>query len=176
MNNLVYVILDGLSIAGIHWRLVAGTLLVLLISQFLLVFVLRKIFGDKIAPEEYFSLSLAGWLLPALLISLLWYAGAQIISPQFSMILIGLILLVGLYVFIRNYRVILGTFNGLSLSLFLLAGLLILLRLAYVSKAVFPLYFDSAQHYHFIKGLLTDLESSGTGPVTGYYHLGFHFL
>jgi hypothetical protein len=60
----------------------------------------------------------------------------------------------------------------------LLAGLSILIRLAFVSRAVFPSYFDSAQHYLFIKEILAPMEAPGsaTTSLPGYYHFGFHFL
>ena len=53
----------------------------------------------------------------------------------------------------------------------------ILLRLAYVSRALFPLYFDSAQHYLIIKNILnTDNSWMLNWLSTNYYHLGFHVL
>jgi len=68
-----------------------------------------------------------------------------------------------------------STAINLFLSLFLFLS--ILLRLAYVSKAVFPLYFDSAQHYLLIKNLLNNNGSWMVNFLSvSYYHLGFHFL
>jgi hypothetical protein len=64
-----------------------------------------------------------------------------------------------------------------NLFLILFVFLSILLRLAYVSRAIFPLYFDSAQHYVLIKGILENDKSWIFNWLSAnYYHLGFHFL
>jgi hypothetical protein len=56
----------------------------------------------------------------------------------------------------------------------------IFLRLAFVSKVIVPLYFDSAQHYQITSNLIRSLASEESplfSPPTGaYYHTGFHFL
>ena len=178
MNDLAGAIMDGLSIAGIHWRLVLGILLILIVSQLLLLYPLKWVFEEQFSGEETVSLSLAGWLLPACLISLLWYALAQAVSLQFSTTVIAILLIAGLALSLRDYRATLQLSNTGSISLVLAAGLFIILRLAFVSKAVVPLYFDSAQHYRFINELLTNLGTEGAGiqSQAGYYHLGFHFL
>jgi hypothetical protein len=178
MNNPVSAILDGLSMAGIHWPPILGILLLLLTGQALLALLLYGIFKDTFSGEEYVSLSLAGWLLPASLISLLWYLGAQIVPPPFITLALGILLLAGLVLSLRMLKGRVGTSKGVVWSLFLLAGLSILLRLAFISKAVFPSYFDSAQHYLYIREILAHAGSpgSGTALLPGYYHLGFHFL
>jgi hypothetical protein len=177
MNNPASVILDGLSAAGTHWALVLGILLVLLSGQALLAFLLYKIFGDQFTGEEFFSLSLAGWLLPAVLVSLLWYLAARIISLPLSNIFVGVLLLAGLVLSIRNVSLA-RKWKGAAWSLSVLAVLLLLVRLASVSKAIFPSYFDSAQHYLYIKEILSQVKPFGsqTAPLPGYYHFGFHFL
>ena len=68
-----------------------------------------------------------------------------------------------------------STLTGFFLICFILGSLL--LRLAFVSKAIFPSYFDSAQHYTTIKNIL----SNGSLYVfetlrVNYYHVGFHFI
>jgi hypothetical protein len=177
MNNPASAILDGLSVAGMHWPLVLGILLVLLTSQILLTFLLYRIFNDRFSYEEYLSFGLAGWLLPASLISLLWILGARIVSPQFSNVVLGIFLLASLVLSVRNRGTVRKS-KGIIWSLLLLAGVSILLRLAFVSRAVFPSYFDSAQHYLYIKNILAYVGSprNETPFMPGYYHLGFHFL
>ncbi len=177
MNNPASVILDGLSAAGTHWTLVLGILLLLLTSQVLLASLLHRIFKDQLTGEEYFSLSLAGWLLPAVIIALLWYSIARLISLSFSNIFVGILLLAILVWSIRN-RWAVKTSKGVAWSLILLAGLSIVLRLAFVARAVLPSYFDSAQHYLYIREILAQTESAGKAilALPGYYHLGFHFL
>ena len=177
MNHPANVILDGLSSAGTHWPLMLGILFVLVTSQLLLGSLLHKIFKDRFTGEEYFSLSMAGWLLPATIISLLWYLGAQILSPLFSTLLIGMLMIAALAWSIRIQWTGRAP-SGVVWLLVLLAGLSILLRLAFVSGAVFPSYFDSAQHYVYIKQILAQIGPAQNGffQLPGYYHLGFHFL
>jgi hypothetical protein len=177
MNPPASVILDGLSAAGAHWALVLGSLLILLTGQALLVSLLYQIFKDWFTGEEYLSLSLAGWLVPAVTISLLWYLAARVASLPFSDILVGILLLAALAWSIRN-RWAVRTSKGVAWALLVLASLSVVLRLAFVSRAVLPSYFDSAQHYLYIKEILAQTESAGHAVLAlpGYYHLGFHFL
>jgi hypothetical protein len=102
-------------------------------------------------------------------------------------------LIVGLLVFVVTilyliYRIkpdlIIGSRQGLkptslstSISLAFFIFLLLLVRLAYVFKALFPSYFDSAQHYTLIQNIVTgDMSQVFTSLLTDYYHLGFHFF
>ena len=62
-----------------------------------------------------------------------------------------------------------------------LFGISIICRLAYVSKALIPTYFDSAQHYLYIKNIIADVaypngDNTLQWLTTNYYHLGFHIL
>src|SRR5512145_2087091 len=141
MNDPASVILDGLSAARLQWSLALGSLLILLSGQILLASLLYRIFKDRFTGEEYLSLSLAGWLLPASLVSLLWYLGSQIVTPLFSNIVIGILIFAGILLSIRT-KWLVATSRGVFWSLLLLAGFSILLRLAFVSRAVFPSYFD----------------------------------
>ncbi|HAV78740.1 MAG TPA: hypothetical protein DCX53_15430 [Anaerolineae bacterium] len=109
------------------------------------------------------------------------------------------ILLDGASVFISNWQLITGilaltivpillivprfksdlkpasTSTGILLALIIISSLL--LRLAFVSKALFPSYFDSAQHYAMIKNIMAGDASLILGGLqTSYYHMGFHFL
>jgi hypothetical protein len=178
MSNPVSAILDGLSVAVIHWRLLVIVLVLLLTSLALLVFVLRRIFEDLFSGEEYLSLGLAGWVLPASLISLFWYAEKRVVSSQIGSLLLAIVLIVCLALAVRHLRPMAGSSRAVTVSLVLLAALFIVLRLAFVSKVIFPQYFDSAQHYRFIQEILARAENTGTGAGSpeGYYHLGFHFL
>jgi hypothetical protein len=66
---------------------------------------------------------------------------------------------------------------SISISLALFIFLLLLIRLAYVSRALFPSYFDSAQHYLLIKNIMAgNLSQLFDLLKTNYYHLGFHFI
>ncbi len=67
-------------------------------------------------------------------------------------------------------------FSSTSIVLAFFVFLSLLLRLAYLSKVLFPSYFNSAQHYALIKSILTqDLPHIFESLRTNYYHLGFHF-
>ena len=177
MKFSVSAILDGLTVAGMHWHLVLGVLLLLIVSYLFLVSMLQRILGDWFRRAEYVSLGLAGWLLPASILALLWYLFAKIFSLQISAIVTGILVVAGLIWSIRIPRTGRRSSRAVVWSLFILAGLFIILRLPYVSRAIVPLYFDSAQHYRYIHDLLANIEqSSGTGSLVGYYHFGFHFL
>jgi len=177
MNNPASVLLDGLSAAGAHWMLVLGTLLILITSQVLLASLSYGIFKDRFTGEEYLSFGIAGWLLPASVITLLWYLIARIVSPQVSMIVVGSLLLAGLVLSVRNMGPVRRS-KGAVWGLLFVAVLLLLIRLASVSRAIFPSYFDSAQHYLYIKEILSQVELAANAATSlpGYYHFGFHFL
>jgi len=109
------------------------------------------------------------------------------------------ILLDGVSVFVDNWQLITGVFvfiivlifpfytrhktdlkpvsisTGVFLVLFIAVSLLF--RLAYVSNALLPSYFDSAQHYAFIKGTMANgLLWDAERLQADYYHMGFHFI
>ena len=63
---------DSLSVLSDNWILVLTILFIILSGQMLIHLSLKRIFGKELTAEEYFSLGIGGWLLPALLISLLW--------------------------------------------------------------------------------------------------------
>ncbi len=182
MNNPVTVLLDGLRIAGNHWQLLLGILMIVAYSQILLYGTLNAIFGNKFSAEEYYALSLSGWILPASLISLLWYFCGILFGSKSGFFIATVVAAIpALLLFVRT-RLIKSVFSKATIiSLCLLTLLFIILRLVFVSKAVFPLYFDSAQHYFHIKGLLSNLETANgvtalPWSLPNYYHLGFHAL
>jgi hypothetical protein len=179
MNNPVFPLLDGLAVAGMHWGSVLGILLLMSVSQFLLYSIFRGIFGDRFTAGEFYSLSLAGWLLPALLISLFWYTSAATLSPQYAVIVTTtIVILAGTALFVRIPDSVPAAFKSIFPALLLLTGVFIILRLAYVSKAILPMYFDSAQHFRYISVILSGLQGASAGgpSLVNYYHLGFHFL
>jgi len=70
-----------------------------------------------------------------------------------------------------------SVFNPISIFLALFIAISLLLRLAYVSQALLPSYFDSAQHYVLIKGIMTKgLLWAVEILRTDYYHMGYHFI
>ena len=172
MSNLFHALRDGSTVAATHWQVLAGTLLLVFAGSWLMYAALKGIFGDRFTAADYYSLSLGGWLLPASLISLLWYLLRTILSPEVSaFVVIGLTLLAMFALSIRSLNAVRSP-QWTVLLLALLTILFVVLRLAFISRALFPLYFDSAQHYLFARDILSD----ATWTLTGYYHLGFHFL
>jgi hypothetical protein len=172
VSNPLTILKDGLTGISIHWQILLAILLMLIASQILLYFALKRIFGDRLAAEEFYSLSLAGWLLPASLLSLLWYTGKMLLSPGIDIPFAILILLACLVLFVRQSKGTVRTSQVTAATLLLLTALFIVLRFAFISRALMPLYFDSAQHYLFAR----DILSSTTWSLANYYHLGFHFL
>jgi hypothetical protein len=176
------IFLDSFSVLMGHWRLIGGTLLILFLGQILVWSVLKMIFSDELASDEYYSLSISGWALPIFLAAVLWlllrFFQAQALSS--NLIVFSLIALLAIILFLRIRKGLLQDSKTMLFILFVLFGLFIFLRLAFVSKAAIPLYFDSAQHYLIIKNILGNLASSATTlfswPPTGYYHIGFHIV
>ena len=177
----VNVLFDISSVLANHWRLILGILLILLLSQSLVWSALKMIFGSKLTYEEYYSLSLSGWMLPLSLASVLWFAWGKFQLPA-SGAFVGLTFLVILAcgVFLSAQTEPVSGSKSIFLILLALFGISVLLRSAFVAKAVIPLYFDSAQHYLTIKNLLREFASSEAAsfrwPTPNYYHIGFHLL
>ena len=174
-------LLDGLSVLKDNWRLALGILSLILLGQFLVYSVMKLIFGHRLTGEEYYSLGAAGWILPASLISLLWYMLGIIHLPQFSaLIIITSLIILAVILFFRIKKQTTRISMAL-LGLLLLFWISIPLRLAFVSKTILPLYFDSTRHYTIIKNLVANIEPSNITASfqwlgTDYYHVGFHFL
>jgi hypothetical protein len=174
MNN---VWTDALSVLTGEWQLVAVILVFVFFGQSLIHLCLKGIFENRLTPAEYLSLGLAGWLLPALLISLLWYLTR--LNVIVWILLATLILYFLIRLPLRGLRKLDYRSASVSRVLFIILTVFLfaLLRLVYVSNALFPLYFDSAQHYSVIKNIV----QQGAVWVFNwlnivYYHLGFHFL
>ena len=136
----VNVLVDILSAIQNHWRLIAGVLLLMLLSQSILWSILRLLFGSKLSSVEYYSLSLAGWILPLTLASVLWIVAGTVA-------VFVLLLLLAVILLLRARREPPAGSNSRLPILLALFGLFVLLRLAFVAEAIIPLYFDSAQHY-----------------------------
>ncbi len=168
------IILDSLSVMAGHWMLLLGILLLVICSQSLLSCILKGIFGSRLHADEYFAFSMAGWMLPASLFSLLWYAQGANLPPQFWIFILLLLTIVSKLAETRYVGTPLS--KGTFLPLVLLTILFVILRMAFVSKAILPMYFDSAQHYLLTGNVLATSEAIFNGSLTHYYHLGFHFL
>lgn len=166
---------DSFSVITDQWRLIAGILFIILLGQILIWSTLRIIFGDRLTSSEYYSIGLAGWMLPIFMASVLWLAWRFFQRLESSaLIVFGLIALPAILLFLRIRKGFLQDSKPILFLLVGLFGLFIFLRLAFVSKATVPLYFDSAQHYLIIKNLLGNPAS--TWAPAAYYHIGFHIV
>ena len=169
------VLLDSFSVLLGQWWLVAGILCIIFLGQILIWSLLKIIFNDQLTPGEHYSLSLAGWMLPIFMASGLWLSWRFFQRLEGSaLIVLLLIALLAVLLVLRIRKDLLQDSKTILFVLVLLTGLFIFLRLAFISKAAIPLYFDSAQHYLIIKNLLGN--PIPTWPPTAYYHIGFHIV
>ncbi len=138
---------------------------------------LRIIFDDQLTSTEYLSLAMAGWILPASLISILWFIFRSKLSAPFNLLILSSLVIISIFFLLRFKPNIESDSKSTTFSLLLFFSISLLLRLVFISKAILPSYFDSASHYLEIKNIL---GNNATGLITSltsnYYHLGFHFV
>lgn len=167
---------DSFSVLLDHWWLIAGTLSILVLGQILVVSLLKAIFEERLSRDEYFSLGLAGCMLPITLAAGIWLFLERVLTPGVGAVAGMLLITVpALALFLRVSR---SSWPGPKGTLFLLIVIFVIslfLRLAFVSRTAIPQYFDSAQHYLITKTLL-NTAGPLLPPSTGYYHIGFHLL
>ena len=172
------VLADSFFVLLSQWQIVLGFLFMMLAGQVLLRTMLRLIFHDRLATEDLFALSAAGWILPLSLGSVLWLALGSFLPSQAGDFFVLLLLVIFAIVLVMRNRK--GPVSGSTVILWILVavfGISLFLRLAFVSKVMIPLYFDSAQHYLIIRNLLAANTISAFGSPSGnYYHMGFHLL
>src|SRR4026209_93416 len=179
---MIKVLLDSLSALEDNWRLVFVILLIILSGQMLIWFAIKKILGEELTPDEYFSLGIGGWMVPASLVSLLWFLwGMTWARPSGALTIFIIVAIPTLILFFQSGKETLPSSKAILIVLFAVFGICLFLRLAFVSEALLPPYSDSAQHYTIIKDLMGNPEASNATrsfkwPTTSYYHLGFHFL
>jgi hypothetical protein len=172
---------DSFSVFVDHWQLVTGILLMMFLSQMLLWSVLRIIFRGMLTSEEYVSLAATGWILPLSLASVLWVAWGMFEPSGFSgLILLFTMTILAIALLLRTRKESLPGSKAIVLTLLALFGAFIFLRLAFLSKVLLPLYFDSAQHYLIVKNVIQNFASNEGAsfllPTNAYYHVGFHLL
>src|SRR5688572_19343048 len=178
------VLSDSLSVLSDNWALVLIILFIILSGQMLIHLAVKRIFGKELTTEEYFSLGISGWLLPALLFSFLWFLWGVIATRPPGILIVFMLIFAftcGVILIFRSEKETFSTSKIILFVLLAILGISLFLRLAFVSEAILPLYSDSAQHYKIIKDLLGNPESSSVTasfkwPAPAYYHLGFHLL
>ena len=180
MNSFIDALRNGFIVLGENWQLLLVILSLIFVGQFVIDRVMRSIFGDRLAGEEYFSLGMAGWLLPTLLLSMLWYGLRISIVPHLNGGMF--ILLLGIVAVILFFRIQKQDVQRSKTILFWLLAFVCIsipLRLAFISGLVLPLYFDSTRHYAIIHDMLGNIDLAAAmspGLTTDYYHVGFHLL
>ncbi|NOH00787.1 MAG: hypothetical protein HND47_01795 [Chloroflexi bacterium] len=163
--------LDGFRALGSHAWTLAWILLILAWGQLVTHRALFKIFGKGPAPAEYFSLSISGWFLPVGIWAVLLFSVSSVFGAAVGKVLAASILLLSLFVIVKKV----GRFSLPFAALILFLAVSLVLRFAFLQKAVLPSYFDSAEHYRLIETFLKTMEI----PVNGqgaYYHIGYHVL
>lgn len=183
MDSFVQALRDGFIVLGENWQLVLVVLSLVVLGQSLMDRLLGSIFGDHLLREAYFLLGSAGWLVPACLLSIVWFALRATIFPQlhggifiFLLAVLAVVLVFRLRTHIDKPRTIPWKSTLLFAVVFLCIS--IPLRLAFISDLAMPLYFDSTRHYAIIQGML---DGSGTPAaafpsIIDYYHVGFHLV
>jgi len=147
--------------------IVLSILLLIVLSCTLIVQLLRIIFTYQLTQDEYLFLGVSGWLVPASLLSLAWFA----LGFEYTLALIFILtIIISLHPRLKPDPQ--PASSKLTLSLLTILCVSIALRLVFVSRAILPPYFDSAQHYLLVKQLV---EQNTTDSLR-YYHLGFHTL
>lgn len=160
---------DSLTVIVGQARIVFGVLLCMVLSQGLVGSALKLLFGRQLTSTDRLTLGLGGWILPISILSLLWIflGGASALT-----VLLLLLILTLLPARLQPDPEPASPRIAVSLVTFVLLS--ILLRLVFVSKAVLPSYFDSAQHYSLIRNILLNETILPAGSA--YYHAGFHML
>lgn len=159
-----------------QWRALLGILLFIALCQILIGLALRRILGAQLTATEYLALGMSGWILPAAPVSLLWFLfGSKPLTP-FSLFLLISLFSISIFFLLRFKTNPEPDSRSTGIFLLLFFSVSVLLRLAFVSKAILPSYFDSAQHYLFIKNILGNTTGIIASLTTNYYHLGFHFI
>ncbi len=182
MNSFIEALEDGSVLVQDHWQLVLVIAALILVSYLAIHVLIRSIFGDQLTKEEYFSLGMAGWLLPACLLSVIGYVLHIFVRPQLNAgILIVLFAVLVVMLFFRWGVWIGERARGIIICLLAILCISIPLRLAFISTLVLPLYFDSTRHYAIVNDIMSSLgpAASPAGLAllrTDYYHIGFHLL
>lgn len=163
---------DGLNVLLDRAWVVFSILIPIIWGHILFGGAFRKIFKTQFTDSEYFSLGMAGWILPASLWAALMLAGTFLFGEAATIAVSALAVVVFLFVLFseRPKRVSIW----LSLAWIPALAVSLVLQLAFLEKTILPLYFDSAEHYRIIKGYY-DLSSFRL-PSAAYYHPGFHLL
>ncbi len=153
-------------------------------GSIMLFTILRSIWGNRLGFLESILLAMGGSVLPIFLAVIPIFALGAFLGLHITPVVLLALIFFTAGVALRATR---QTQRGAKhvpwLSL-LIGGILLLsvsLRLLFVTKILFPSYFDSAEHYRIINILIRDYENASRtanfiSPVASYYHLGYHLI
>jgi hypothetical protein len=165
--------IDGLfALTGHAWAACA-VLFIILWGFFITREILHRYFENSFTEADSLSISLAGWVVPGLFLSILTLGVALLFNALTAGIFAAVVILASSLILIRNKPI---PFPFLVLIVLLVPS--IILRFAFITDIALPSYFDSAEHYR-LTHLLTESYSTGTVAVelmSVFYHLGFHLL
>jgi len=175
MTFYINVLMDGFSVLVDQAWTIFSILIIVVWGQTIFTAIFKKAFEDQFTFLELFSLSLAGWILPSSLLSVLLFIGVFLFGEIAAIVIFAIatgVFISTLFVWKLN-RVSLLT----GLILILSFAFFLTLKLAFLRNIILPSYFDSAEHYRIIKYFVGYYElPSNDLPLSNYYHVGFHLL
>lgn len=145
--------------------------------------ILIRLHDTRLDLADLFAISLGAWIVPVLFCSILVLLLGLFLRLRPSSLLIAASLLgaaaCALWSILRAPRGLRTDAPGTVLGLAAIFLVLAILRLAFVSRTLLPMYFDSAEHYRIIRLLMDDYSGTTSPaalawPVQGYYHIGYH--
>lgn len=162
---MITVFVDGISALTDHTQVAVSLLFLVTWGGLIIRAALEKLLPEQLAQAEYISLAIGGWWLPALILAggIVWF------GPPVGIIIVLLGLTFAL-ITLRSKRI---HISQPALALIFLFAFSIILRFAFLEKALLPAYFDSAEHYRIIKSMLAGESATQNGS---YYHNGYHLL
>lgn len=164
--------LDGLAALREHGWAATYILLIILWGGMVMRGMLERSFKHAISDDEYFSLSAAGWIVPAFFLLLFLFGSSFLFGEIVGGILSTVLAIASLFI-VRFKRI-----SSPSVLLALVLFAFITLRFAFLKDTFLPSYFDSAEHYRLIQYVLDSYEQRAisTGLTGTLYHLGYHAL
>src|SRR5260221_11419408 len=147
-------ILDAFSVIANQGGFIFSFVLLFIVGSILTGALLRFIFADQLTSTKYLSLAMSGWILPASLISMLWFLFGLKLSAPFNLLILINLLIILIFFLLRLKPHLEPDSKSTAFFLLLFLSISILLRLFFLSKSILPSFFESASHYLEIKNIL----------------------
>jgi hypothetical protein len=168
---MINILQDGFSNFQNYFWMIFCICLAVIWGQVVMRKILSNVFANQFTTDEYFTLSLSGWVFPIII-----WAGIYFLSNLFLGKTIGIIISIVLFLLSLFWiRIKKPSFIIVTIILFFFLSLIV--RLAFLQQAIFPAYFDSAQHYQNIQSIINVYENKSPSLFQfNYYHLVYHFI